>query len=654
VIKNFLHTALFLLLSLLAAGQDESSCPEVRNKRANQLYDKAVQAYVRRNYSDAIRMLNDLLGMEQDYVDAYYILALINIERPARNLRAAEENLKKVIALCPDYAPSAYFYLGQICFGKEDYACSVINLEKYLGYADRIKSEDDYFEATEMLKLASFYNRMLNNPVPFDPRPVEGISTPDDEYLPIITPDNDYAFFTRRTKTVTGKDQLFKTEKFTEKFMFSKRHNGDFSAGEEMPYPFNVNDNEGGATLTIDNKKLYYTICQFNKDQTYFNCDICWAEFVNGHWSDIMNLGDSVNNPDTWESQPTITSDGNTLYFISDRHGGFGGYDIYRTDRHPDGSWGRPVNLGPVINTPGNEKSPFIHTDSQTLYYSSDGLTGFGGYDIFYSRLREDGKWTEPKNIGYPINSGDDDVGFFVSTDGNHGFFCSNKFNGGGDWDLYQFELYEEARPEKVLFVKGTVTRQGGSEPPKARIELKNLETKKITEIPVDTLTGTYAAAVLFRNDYIMTIKSSGYAYESKYFAEKDTVFDEPARVEVELKPIETGKSYRLNDIYFDFNSSDLKPSSMAVIDGFIEFLHENPAMKVSIQGHTDHIGSVEDNQILSENRARAVYDYLVDKGVADHLTDYKGFGELRPVATNLTEEGRALNRRTEFVIVSK
>jgi len=652
--RKFLHTVLCILLSLPAAGQDETSCPEIRNKRANQLYDKAVQAYVRRNYGDAIHMLNDVLGMEQDCVDAYYILALINIERPARNLRAAEENLRKVIALCPDYAPSAYFYLGQICFGKEDYAGSMANLEKYLGYADRIKSEDDYFEATEMLRLASFYNKMLNNPVPFDPLPVEGISTPDDEYLPIITPDNDYAFFTRRIKTVTGKDQLFKTEKFTEKFMFSKRQNGDFSSGEVMPYPFNVNDNEGGATLTIDNKRLYYTICQFNKDQTYFNCDICWAEFVNGYWSDIMNLGDSVNNPDTWESQPTITSDGNTLYFISDRHGGFGGYDIYRTDRHPDGSWGRPVNLGPVINTPGNEKSPFIHTDSQTLYFSSDGLTGFGGYDIFFSRLREDGRWTEPRNIGYPINSEDDDVGFFVSTDGNHGFFSSNKFNGGGDWDLYRFDLYEEARPEKVLFVKGTVTREDGAEPPKARIELKNLETKKITEIPVDTLTGNYAAAVLFRNDYIMTIKSSGYAYESKYFAEKDTVFDEPARVEVELKPIETGKSYRLNDIYFDFNSSELKASSMAVMDGFIEFLRENPGMKVSIQGHTDNIGSEGDNQVLSENRARAVYDYLAAKGVTGQLSDYKGFGELRPVATNLTEEGRALNRRTEFVIISK
>jgi outer membrane protein OmpA-like peptidoglycan-associated protein len=437
--------------------------------------------------------------------------------------------------------------------------------------------------------------------------------------------------------------------------MFSSlQADGTFSEGEEMPEPFNLNDNEGGATLTINNNTLYYTVCKYTKNNTYYNCDIFFSEYINEEWSKIKSVSDKINQSTTWESQPSISSDGKTLYFISDRPGGTGGYDIYKSIKDEKGEWCYPINLGPRINSTGNEKSPFIHPDGKTLYFSTDSRMGLGGFDIFYSRLDTNGNWSKPKNIGYPINSRDDEVGFFVSTDGTHGFFASNKLKGKGGWDLYSFELYNDARPEKVLFIKGTVKSEAIAEPVKARIELKNLETRKISEIPLDTNTGNYVAIAPFNDDYTMTVKKEGYVYETRYISRIDSTFKTPARIDVEIEPIELNKSYRINDIYFDFNKYDLTDASKAVLDQLIEFLNENPEIRIQIQGHTDNIGNDSENLRLSENRARSVYNYLVDKGIKNIRLTYQGFGKTMPVANNDTEEGRARNRRTVFVITGK
>ena len=635
-------------------SQTTSTCPEIKNERADKVYDKAIRAFRQRNYSETIRQLNNVIDIEPDYVDAYFVLGLIYIKERRMNLKAAKENFIKVIELCPDYDIYAYYHLSRIAYGSEDYEKAYEYISYFLEDVDKIRTDEDYDEAVRIQDFAKFYEKMLKNPVPFNPKPVPGISTEYDEYLPIISPDNEMALFTRKIKIPPRRDDITPRMSFKERFMYSYRQDGEFNRGQIMPFPFNRHDNEGGATLTIDNRFLFYTLCKYTKDMRYYNCDICYSEFKNGVWTEIQSMSNNVNLSNTWDSQPSITSDGKTLYFVSDRGGGYGGYDIYRTHKNNKDEWSIPENLGIVINTRGNEKSPFIHTDSQTLYFSSDGLMGLGGYDIFYSKLKENGSWSEPENIGYPINSYDDDLGFFVSTDGHYGYFASNKFAGFGGWDLYSFDLYEGARPEKVLFVKGKINDENNSGYKNTHIELKNIESKGITEIPVDSVTGKYVAAVLFRDDYIMTVKRKGYVQESKYISRLDIRFTTPENLLIELKPIEVGKSYRLNDIYFDFNSYELNPESKIVIDEFFLFLNENPTLKVSIQGHTDNIGNDNDNLILSENRAKAVYEYLVSLGVDIKRVDYKGFGESKPIDTNTTEAGRALNRRTEFVIVEK
>ena len=653
-IQLLLATLIVILSTLASQAQSESPCIPETSKRVMKVFDKAVRAYRNNQNTLCIQLCNESLDMDPDFVDAYFLLGLIYVDKKNLKANAAKENFAQVVKLCPSYDIYTWFYLSQLSYGAREYDSAYHYIQKFLEDVDQIKTDEDYDEAVKILDYSKFYIDIFAHPVPFDPKPVEGISTSMDEYLPIISPDDEMALFTRKIKVPPRRDDLTPQVRYKEKFIFSLRNQGKFEEGEMMPQPFNRNDNEGGATLTIDNKELFYTLCQFAKGKRYYNCDICTSTYQNGNWSEISKLGGGVNLPNSWESQPSVTSDGNRLFFVSDRAGGLGGYDIYTAQRDSSGQWGQVENLGAPVNTAGNEKSPFIHTDSQTLYFSSDGHMGIGGYDIFYSKLNKNKHWGKPVNIGYPINSYDDDVGFFVSTSGRYGYFASNKFEGKGGWDLYYFDLYEQARPEKVLFIKGQLIVDTNSSFLNTRIELKNTANNSITQVPVDTLTGKYVAAVLFRNDYIMTVKKKGYVNETKYLDHIKPRNSLPLNIISNLQPIEVGTSYRLNDIYFDFNSIELPPESKAVLAEFYTFLIDNPSLKISIEGHTDNIGSESDNLILSTKRAKAVYDYLIEKGIPTKRLRYKGWGESKAVASNSTEEGRAKNRRTEFVILEK
>jgi outer membrane protein OmpA-like peptidoglycan-associated protein/tetratricopeptide (TPR) repeat protein len=648
---------LFVLffVSCPCKAQEKNPCNRVYDKKIEKLYDEGVGFYKKGNYTETLKRMRSVISQEPEFTDAYFLIGLINFKRTNSNFKEAERNFLKVVELCPGYGPYVYYYLGEICYGDDRYDSTIRYLSEFLKDVDKIKSDKDYNRAMDLLNYSEFYLEVISKPVPFEPKVVEGISTVENEYLSILSPDNQMALYTREIKLLPDKNTLFQSVKQKEKFMYSLVQNdGSFSEGEEMPEPFNLNDNEGGATLTINNNTLYYTVCKYTKNNTYYNCDIFFSDYVNEEWTKIKSVSDKINQSTTWESQPSISSDGKTLYFISDRPGGIGGYDIYQSVKNVKEEWGYPINLGTKINSSGNEKSPFIHPDGKTLYFSTDGRMGLGGFDIFYSRLDTNGNWSKPKNIGYPINSREDEIGFFVSTDGSHGFFASNKLKGKGGWDLYSFELYNDARPEKVLFIKGTVKSEAIAEPVKARIELKNLETRKISEIPLDSTTGNYVAIAPFNDDYIMTVKKEGYVYETRYISRIDSTFKTPARVDVEIEPIELNKSYRINDIYFDFNKFDLRIESKAILDQLIEFLEENPLIRIQIQGHTDNIGNDADNLRLSDNRARSVYNYLIDKGIKSTRLTYKGFGKTMPVSQNDTEEGRARNRRTVFIITGK
>ena len=283
--------------------------------------------------------------------------------------------------------------------------------------------------------------------------------------------------------------------RMVEEFCASTLQNdGTFEEGAPLPSPFNTNYNEGGPSITADNTELYFTVCE--DLDGYKNCDIYYTEKdMLGYWSSPRSVGDHINRKDTWESQASVTANGDWLYFTSDREGGIGGLDLYRCKRKADGTWSSPELLDAHINTRRDEKSPFIHSDSETLYFTSNGHPGLGGFDIFYARAT-DSSWQAPSNIGYPINGEKDDLGLFVSLDGKTGYFSSNTLRANTGWDLYSFEMPEEARPEEVFLLQGTLDVADGENMEEASIKIKNLKTKEVTEIKVDAQTGSYARVI--------------------------------------------------------------------------------------------------------------------------------------------------------------
>ena len=421
-----------------------------------------------------------------------------------------------------------------------------------------------------------------------------------------------------------------------------------------MPFPFNRNSNEGGASITIDNNTLYFTVCT-NLASGYNNCDLFYTfRQTDGKWSEIIAFEKNINGSRSWESQPSVSADGGTIIFASDRRGGFSGSDLYIIQKDKKGNWSGPKNLGKNINTQSNEKSPFLHPDNQTLFFASNQFPSVGGYDIFYSRKDSLGNWQKPKNIGFPINTVSDEVSLFVSTDGDKAYFASNDFDGVGGWDIYSFDLYDGAKPERVLFLKGKLKDKSNNLLQGASIQLKNIRTKENQQIFVQNGEYTIAVTLDEGDDILFSINKKGYAFNSTYISFDDDSFSSPRRIDFEVEKLGNGKVFRLDNIYFASNSFNLNNISKEILLAFIDYLKLNNSLKLAIHGHTDNVGSASANLLLSKNRAKEVFSFLLNNGIKKERLDFQGFGEEKPITTNKTNNGRAQNRRTEFVILGQ
>ncbi len=669
--KIFTLLAVVLVFnSFTASAQDEEKpCQEIDDKKALKAYEQGLDKKFKKE--ERLAFLKQAIELEPDYVDANFAYAMERIKTLIYQnapFKPVEANLKKVIELCPNYHSDPYYYLGFIAYEESNWDDAVKYLKLYLNFKsdDDKKFSKDYdaylSQAKQMVRYAKLYGEILNHPVPFDPIPVAGICTERDEYLPIISADDEQMLFTRKQPYV-NKDLFYETDKELELFSYSKRSatTKQFDKGRRMPYPFNKNGSEGGATMSIDNKHLFFTTCKDEGGATV-NCDIYYSDNINGDWTEAQKVP-GINDPERWDSQPTIASDGRTLYFASDRKGGRGGVDLYVTVKDPDtGIWSKPENMGPTINTSGDEKTPFIHSDFETIYFSSDGQPGVGGFDIFHSKKGADGKWTEPKNIGVPINTVGDDLGFFVSTDGHLGYFASNepsrvKGKSMGGYDIYSFELYKEARPEEVAFFRGKIQDVSKGSAAGFKVQVEDAVTKKVTDGMVDSSSGNYSIVVntKLKNDLILVVKKEGYAFSSKLISKDSLKGSKPVKLDMDVDTLKVGQTYTLNNIYYQTNSAALEARSLIVIEEFAKFLKDNPKLKIEVYGHTDNVGKVQDNLALSTDRAFSVRDKLIELGIDQkRLVNFKGFGSNKPVADNATEAGRAKNRRTEFMIVSK
>jgi outer membrane protein OmpA-like peptidoglycan-associated protein len=396
---------------------------------------------------------------------------------------------------------------------------------------------------------------------------------------------------------------------------------------------------------------LFFTGC--NRPDGLGRCDIYIAQKKGDDWAKPFSLSAPVNTSG-WEAQPSISADGRTLYFVSNRKGGYGGYDIWKSNL-TDKGWGEPENMGPEINTAYDEQSPFIHPDDNTFYFCSNGWPGMGGKDLFISRLGKDGKWAKPENLGYPINSSGDENGLTLTANGSYAFFSSNNLKGFGGYDIYTFELPANLRPNIVTYVKGTVADKKTKAPLEAAIEIIDLQKN----IPVyqdysSEDAGEFLATLSAGKNYGLNISREGYLFYSDNFSLIGLKDKKAFNLSVQLSPIEVGNKVILKNIFFDTNKFELKAESKAELQKLIEFLQLNKTVRIEISGYTDDVGTHLANVALSEKRANAVYQYLSANGIIVSRLVYKGYGEDQPIMPNTSEENRAQNRRTEFMIIAK
>ena len=687
-----LSLILIAAVALKPARIIAQECDEDISEKATKLVDKAKD---RKKYDKAKRLvfLRAALDEEEDYAEANFMLAIEKIKTQKSKgggYSTVIKYLERVKLNCPNFHSDVYYYLGAIYLGQKKYALALENQQLFLDFTsdDEKKFSKKYeqylYETESDLSYAKFFAYQYAHPVPFDPTVVRDVSTNEgDEYLPLLTPDNEKLYFTRRWEDVTpNRNSVINNSnkvRYIEKFSVSDLTSGKFTTGNEMPEPFNADkkSNYGGVTISLNNRHLYVTICKpyFDKQkQAYlFNCDIYQSDFIYGfnklkgeeewYWSEPENCGPSINTPTGWESQPSLSADGKHLYFASIREGSQN-IDIYRSDKAEDG-WGMAKNLGAPINTELNDKSPFVHTDSKTLYFSSQGHLGFGGFDIFYARQNDDGSWNEPVNIGHPINTDEDEHGFVVSTDGKKVYYSSARIgNVRTRLNILSFDLYKEARPENVVFVKGKVdqTESSGLE---NRILIENLNSKKITEFEIDQTDGSFAAVVAVKSGdkVILKVEGEDVAYNARLIEVPDSIVEkdeitklEPIAQQINIvaKSEELGESYRLDDIHYETNSADISDRSKVILDDFGKYLKQRTSIKVAIHGHTDNVGVETENLVLSTDRAYSVKAYLEAMGVSSDRLQFKGFGSSKPMASNATEAGKIQNRRTEFVLLSK
>jgi outer membrane protein OmpA-like peptidoglycan-associated protein/tetratricopeptide (TPR) repeat protein len=673
--RIFLTLILSLILSGISFAQDEEpaekkpACPQPENKKALDLYKKGID---KKKYKkpERLKFLSEAVEMEPDFADANLFIGneiIVKCKLDNLPFSSARHYFLEAIRACPKIHSQPYYYIGFSYYedAKNDSAIKYLNLFLKFTDDDESKFSKDYqfeqYQSKEMIKSAKKEADLKKKIVPFDPKVLVPLSTKNSEYLPYISPDESIFLFTRAVPDVSI-DKVYQSDRDKEVFMISERQkDGNYDVGKPMEWPFNENKNEGGACLTIDNKHLYYTIFKM-EGGLQPNADIYYSDLVDDAWTPIKKVP-GINDPQYWDSQPSVSADGNTIYFASDRPGGFGKVDLWKTDRDPaTKQWMKPVNLGPRINTAGVEKCPFIHSDSETLYYSSDGLYGFGGLDIFYVRKDEKGKWRDPENIGSPINTDTDDAGFFASTDGKFGYFCSDggvkvRGIGVGKYDVYYFDLYKEARPDEVAFLGGQVKHPDGTPVANAVVEIKNTVTHEKIKAVVDSASGQYVAAVNLKKnrEVVVTVKAPDYSFASQKIELKDATFEKPPKpVELNIERAEAGKSFVINNITYGTGEAALYPESFVTLDEFAEYLKDNPTFKIEIQGHTDNVGKEADNLSLSEKRANNVKIYLSTKGIAKDRITSKGYGSGKPLASNTSVEGRAQNRRTEFLILGK
>ncbi|MEI6684238.1 MAG: OmpA family protein [Bacteroidota bacterium] len=637
---------LIMLLCSWVMAFGQTTQLTTRNKKAEKLFFAAIESYEAKNNEKALMYLKKATEADPAFTEAYILMGDIHADN--REYETAISLYQTAISTNNPFSPNLYYILANIQLSSGKYNDARLNYQRFLeseGIPDPKKRQ-----SLAGIRNCEFALECMANPVPFLPENLgDSINTQYDEYINAITADEGQLYFTRLNPV--NSMTIDQNQNGEEDFYISYRQDSVWLKALNLGPPINTHGNEGALSISPDGKLLFFAAC--NRPDGFGRCDIYWSHRVGDHWSEPENLGEVVNSPQ-WDSQPSFSSDGKTLYFASNRPGGKGSSDIWKTELKPDGQWTPPVNLGDSINTRDEEMAPFIHPDDQTLYFSSKGHPGMGGLDLFYSRRDANGQWKRPVNMGYPINTCADEITLVVNAKGNVAYISSDKFGGKGRQDIYKFPLYKEAQPMLTTYFKGIVYDEETKAKLEARFELIDLgSSKTVAESHSDRLNGEFLLVLPTERNYALNVSKDGYLFFSDNFSLSGTSSQKtPFIKNIPLKPIRVGESVVLKNIFFDTDKYVLKDESLVEMQKLLALLQKNPRLHIELSGHTDNIGSEAHNLELSGNRADAVYQYLVAHGIAASRLTHAGYGFSHPVDTNNTEQGRANNRRTEFKVI--
>ncbi|MDB0011715.1 OmpA family protein [Crocinitomicaceae bacterium] len=619
------------------------------------------------NYPAGIELLIKAIEKDPKFWEAHLVIA--EFYEATKKFPEAIKHFEEALAINPNHTVtgSTYFYLANVQQLSGDYEGAIQNLNHYI--QNRSANPDLVNQAYAMRENCEFAVEAMKTPYPFEPINMgPGINTKDPEYYPTITVDGKMILFTRRID-----DQRVPVFKKQEDFYFSKLSERNiWGTAEAMPSNINTLLNEGAPTISADGRSLIFVACSdqsgnddYGQGRTGFgSCDLFYTRKLGSRWSNPVNLPGNVNSF-SWESQPSLSSDGKTLYFIRrvNRRGEAPNTDIFLTRLQNNGNWGKPERLPFTINTPQSEESVLIHPDGRTLYFASRGHKGMGGSDLYMSRMDDEGNWGKPINLGYPINTKADENSLMVSPDGEVGFFASDREGGFGDLDIYWFNMPENLRPTKTLYFEGNVFDLTNRKPLGGKFQLIDLKSgKEIIYSEADPETGEFIVSLPVNRDYALNVSYPGYNFFSQNFNMTNPENLEAVHMDVPMSPLTESKPTILKNVFFDLGKATLRPESGVELNKLVEFLLANPTIHIELGGHTDTRGDANDNMVLSTNRAKAVYDYIVNRGITAKRLTHKGYGETVNINSDETidklvsekekEAAHQENRRTEYKII--
>lgn len=614
--------------------------PDKVNKKAITLFNLAYNNAQNGNLNYAKKLLQEAVQIDPQYVEAY--LSLAGVAGESKEYNEAAGYFEKAYSLDSVFSRHYLLPYSINLAGAGQFEKAYQAVERFLALTDlndRSRKAGEFRKETYLFALDS--EKAKNRNYIFEPLNLgDSVNSADLEYFPTLTIDGSQLIFTRR---IGGHED----------FYFSNKEDGKWQ--KALPLPGKINNpnfNVGAQNISQDGRWLIFTGCNF--PEGFGSCDLYISFLTKTGWSQPVNLGRNINT-EFWESSPSLSPDKRQLYFSSNRPGGYGGMDIWVSHRDEKGNWGKPENMGPTINTPGDESTPFIHADNQTLYFNSNGHPGYSEKpDLFVTRKTADGQWSIPENLGYPINTIDDEGSLFVAADGRTAYYSSDRGDSKGGLDIYTFQLPEDVRPLKTLWVQGKVFDKKSSEGLPSQVELTELQSgSPVSKLQTDE-DGAFLVTLPVGKDYAFTVRRKGYLFYSENYHISRSNSDSVYRADIALQPIEVDATILLNNIFFDTKKTELKPESIVELNNIAELLAENPSLKIQIIGYTDNVGKPADNLALSRGRAVAVVNYLIDQGIEAGRLSFAGKGEANPVADNATEEGRARNRRTELKVISK